>query len=400
MQALAVGADTLVHRKNNGTLNEISVDFDNQSNGWLVITPRPVGADRCPLRSALSGSLVMRGGKIAGMLERVTGVIDGHCPKGFVRPLADLQNFVAKQNKLLSLDPRAPELLAAASTGDETAFNILLAGLDDPNVTDATGVTALVRLAYSGDNFLTFLRAKGLLDASYHYPDNSCQLWLDTRMRMASTLLKKGASIDGVSGPGWTPMMQAVIANDRCDNTPFVKFLLQHGANADNVHVENFDSGPRTSTPLMMAVDDGRPSTVSALLAGPIPANPNLTSDSWSGRDLRPIFALALSDDPDENSGPLGQFSDPNLDGGCRDADSGSVAKFRLLLPVSDLTRKLATANDPHDSRFVGHTIHEVLAMRLGGGCTFSDCTGAGRDSKGVCLERMMGALTEFEKKH
>jgi hypothetical protein len=396
-EALAVDPDSLVHRKGSGTLNEIPIDFDNQSNGLIVITPRPVGTDRCPLRSALSGSLVMRGGKIAGMLQRVT---DGDCPKGFVRPLADLQNFVAKQDLVLSLDPRAPELLAAASKGDETAFNILLAGLDDPNVTDATGVTALVRLAYSGDNFLAFLRAKGLLDANYHYPDNSCQLWLDTRLRMASTLLKKGASIDGASGPGWTPMMQAVIANDRCDNTPFVKFLLQHGANADNVHVENFDSGPSTSTPLMMAVDDGRPNTVSALLAAPIPANPNLTSDSWSGRDLQPIFALALSDYPDENSGPLGRFSDPHLDKACRDADSGRVAKFRLLLPVSDLTRKLAAANEPHDSGFVGHTIQEVLAMRLGGGCTFSDCNGAERDPKGACLERMLGALTEFEKKH
>lgn len=77
------------------------------------------------------------------------------------------------------------------------------------------------------DNFYRFLEREGLYGDGHAVRANACQLWLGTRLEMAVELLKRGALVDGPRGESrWTPLMNAIIAHDSCDNTPMVNMLL------------------------------------------------------------------------------------------------------------------------------------------------------------------------------
>ncbi|QPB24405.1 ankyrin repeat domain-containing protein [Rhizobium sp. 007] len=290
-------------------------------------------------------------------------------------------------------------MLDAASSADSKKFFAVLDEIGDPNITDATGDMALEWIATSDNTLYPFLEREGLRGDGHEVRENACQIWLSTRLEMAEELLKRGALVDGPRGGSrWTPLMNAIIAHDPCDNTPMVKMLLKHGAKSNRINVSRLPGSEyaKTTTPLTMAAEDGRPETVTALLEGG--AEPELTSDSWAGDDLTPLFAIALNNNPNHNAGPLGDFSDDAYDSSCDRADSALVSKFKLLLTVSNLDRELMPRTDYRTKDFVGITVEKVLEHRLGGGCTFSDCNGSGRVAEGRCLERMLGALLDFRK--
>jgi hypothetical protein len=378
--------DLVIFRKSGGGLDFIKVEQTEQYKDLMVVH----ATQSCLFEKSISGSLVMLANKIAGLAISV----GGNCSYVNVLPIQMVDDFLLRNQSFhLPLNPYSQELMSAAYAADEKRFYQLLKVVGDPNTSDASGDVLLQGVATTHNNFDIFVERSGLKSADGGSSASACEAWIDARVRMAETLLKEGARPDGRQEASWTPLMSAVTADAQCDNTRMVDTLLKSKADPNHLYVSNISGTASVHNALMIAVQDGRPPTVRALLLSGADANAKV--DAWDSSGLTPIFALATDNNPDRN-GTLLDFSDPGLDESCWDTDNAKVAKFRLLVPYTRLSTTLHPS-DYQNKEFEGLTVEGVLKKRLGGGCTLSTCDGSERDSRGRCLERMLGALRAYK---
>jgi hypothetical protein len=372
----------IVYRDASGTIEYLPIKVTGQSGNEVLVSDAN-GA--CTLLQGRSGSIVLGdANRILGMLRATKDCRAGHVVD-FDRVNTALSGV--EFGLRVPLHPLSYDLMKAAREANESSFNSLLNQIGDANTRDGSGNNALERIADA--DFYLFQSAVGMEQPrpGEDYDDlikRVCSIWMETRLRMVRTLLARGARVDADGGVGWTPLMTAVGYDEHCDETPIVQLLLDSGGAPNHVYRSDVDGTIYLDTLLMHAVEFGLPTTVDVLLKKG--ADPNMRSDSGSGRNITPLMALALDDSPSDTKG----F--PDSSGSCWDTDNVKVAKFRLLAKVSDLDLKVQSS-DYRTRDFANLTVERVLRKRLGGGCNNSSCDGKGRAGPERCLERMLGAL-------
>lgn len=371
----------IVYRNASGTIEYLPIKLLGQSGTEVLVSDATGG---CSLLQGRSGSIVLGdGNRILGMLKATPDCKTGHVVDfGRVNTALSKVEFGLR----VPLHPLSYELMKAAREANEPLFNSLLSEIGDANTRDGSGSSALQSIA--GSKFSLFQSATGMEQPrpgeTYDgLLKRACSIWIETRLRMARTLLARGARVDGDGGLSWTPLMTAV-SYESCDDTAMVQLLLDSGAAPNHIYRSDLDGAIYLHTPLMLAVDSGLPATVAMLLKKG--ADPNRRSDSFSGKNVTPLMAVALDDSPSDTKG----FHDSSAS--CWDTDNVKVAKFRLLATVSDLGTRV-DSSDYRTKEFVNLTVEGILKQRLGGGCNNSKCDGTGRTGPGRCLERMLGAL-------
>lgn len=374
----------ILYRNASGTIEYLPVKILGQSGAEVLIGDATGG---CSLLQGRSGSIVLgESNRVLGMLKATPDCRTGH--------VVDFDRVNSALSKVedglrVPLHPLSYDLMKAAREANETAFNSLLKQIGDPETRDGSGRSALKVVAGTSNNFYDFRQAAGLDrprpgEAYEDFVRRTCSIWIETRLRMARTLLTQGAQVDGDGASSWTPLMNAV-SYDNCDNIAMVRLLLDKGAAPNHVYRSDATGKPSFYTPLMVAVDWGLPNTIDALLRKG--ADPNIRADGLGGAEnATPLMAIALDSEPSDTKG----F--PDSSSSCWDTDNVKVAKFRLLAKVSDLGLRIQTSN-PRTNEFNNLTVENVLRRRLGGGCNNPTCDGKGRTGPGRCWERMLGAL-------
>lgn len=378
--------EQILYRSASGTIEYFPVTIHGESNkNEILITD---ATDSCNFVQGRSGSLVLdKENRILGML---TSTAD--CRKGRVIDFKRVNAVLAgSQSHLrIPLHEQSYNFMQAAYEGNEALFNSLLPSMSDANATDGSGNIALERVVTTYNNLGRFRTIAGLQQRpGEDYRDSQqrlCSAWMGVRLRMAKSLLAKGARVDGNGGVSWTPLMSAVTyQSGNCDNTAMARLLLDNGAAPNHVQRMEVDvDAVYLHTPLMRAVDDGPPDTVKILLEKG--ADPNMRADSKNGNNLTPLLALAVASNPSHVKGP-----DPSLY--CWNSDNSNVEKFRLLARISDKTLKVSASDDYRTAKYANLTVEQILRKRLDGGCKFRACEGDGRTGPGRCMERMLGVL-------
>jgi ankyrin repeat protein len=199
----------------------------------------------------------------------------------------------------------------------------------------------------------------------------ACSAWASRRLRMIKELLRRGARPNGRGGEAWSPLMSAVAYGlGECDNAAVIKELLAAGADPDHRMVGSYGS----TRPLLLAVEGGTSAAVGLLLQ--YGADANIPDDNG----LTPLMLTIVADRPVGGDNDDGSYS-----GGCSNSDNSNVRKFKLLLPKTDLSRKLsATERSYKNYDYIGLTAPQILARRLADPDTPGDLR---------CLERMRKAM-------
>lgn len=157
-------------------------------------------------------------------------------------------------------------VLAAANDRADRVKSMLERGVD-PNVVNVNGDTALVAAAREG-NVATvdvLLAARAPVDTRTRFGDTAISLAaLAGHLPIVKKLRDAGAKLDVPKT--WTPLIYAATGG----HDGVIRYLLAEGANVDG-------ASPNGTTALMMAVREGKFSTVELLLEAR--ADPNRRND-------------------------------------------------------------------------------------------------------------------------
>jgi uncharacterized protein len=178
------------------------------------------------------------------------------------------------------------EVADAASHGDRTAVQKLIASHTDVNAPQPDGATALHWAVHFSDKEMVDMLLKAGANPKVANRDGSTPLWLASingDAAILNALLEHGADANEKLPLGRTPLMAAA----RTGNVDAIKALVDHGAQV------NVKETLRGTTPIMWAADEGHAAAIQFLIQ--------------HGADYK-----AQSDPAERGRGPaLGKSNDP-----------------------------------------------------------------------------------------
>jgi ankyrin repeat protein len=181
--------------------------------------------------------------------------------KAWIDQGAPWPDALANEVDLPPVDPVAVALVETLRKNDRAAF--LKAATANPKLLNARALDGatpfMYAILYSDTPMLARLLKMGA-DANAHNDSNTTALmWAARDLAKTELLVAHGANVNARSDEFRTPLM---IAARRPGDAPIVKFLLDHGANA-NPNPLAFTA----SSPLLEALNAGDPDSVKLLLA-------------------------------------------------------------------------------------------------------------------------------------
>ena len=223
-----------------------------------------------------------------------TGAPDGLTPlmrAALHGTVADIDRLVASGADVNAASPTGVTALMCA-VHDSRKFARLLAAGANPSAATASGhSTLMVAAGYAGagESALALLArgvpvggavTKGVLEGVTALS----RALTSGQMDVAERLLAAGASVEARDAKALSPMVIAAWHGD----VPMIEWLLARGAKVDGVSSNGFGTG---YTPLLAAIEDGRPEVVKALLT----AGADLARTDDEGRP--PLLYAAVSID-------------------------------------------------------------------------------------------------------
>jgi ankyrin repeat protein len=203
---------------------------------------------------------------------------------------AELEARIAAGDEVNAATPMGVTALMCA-VHDPAKVSRLLAGGADPRATTRTGHTVIsIAAFYSGARASAEqILARGvavdrpILDGNLEGATPLTRALVTGEMEVAAELHARGAGVEAASAKAISPVKLAVWHGD----LEMLEWLRARGAKID---VPAFDPFTGSNTPLMAAVEDGRPALVAALLkAG---ANPNAVDGE--GRSVLTYAAVTI----------------------------------------------------------------------------------------------------------
>ena len=333
----APAQDQLIFARSTGAIEYVPIEVTDSNSSKILIK------DFWTLSPAAgrSGSLaISHGTTILGFLESTSDSCSGQ-----VTPIDTINEAFRSQARVhLPMHSRLAELVEAAFQAEQT-FVALLNVIDDPNTVDGSGESPLGAVASSRE------------PRSFVRDQTNCISRMNSRLRIAGQILKRGGRVDGEGGNSWTPLIVSVWDGESfCTNGSMIEFLLSNNAAANQI----YKSESSFKTVLHYAVEQGSVDAVRILLK--YHANANVR-DRWGNT---PIMELILND-------PTG----PGVSSGCDDSDNVPVKKFKLLAKQSDLSLQM------QDQEF-GSTPRQALQRRASRG---------GTPGMQRCFQRMLDAI-------